>query len=506
MLGDHPGGDAVEADDVGGQRHGQGDETTEPGDETAGGGELEVGATICVDGRLGADRRGRGRLRRLRGRVERADAVDAGVDQPRHQGWSRCARGASPRRVRPRRAPGPCRPCRSASVVRGSRAPPAGAWRRAVPAIMPGSAPSHPRRPAGAATATSAPRDRVTRMDDATTTPPEGATAPLARGARLARVRRRRAGPGPGRARRHRHRPAGRARGASGRAPASPTCPAPCHGPLAARPARRPGLARRRRRRERAAVGAARSTTWPRSGARPGLDDLTPLLRAAGVMHVVLHLQGERLVYAHNGRNRVDFDVHVRHLGTGDDVAVWTGGGMVSAGRLSPTARRLALALTSLLPMSTHLRARRRCRPPARSRSAVRPLTDPDEPGRHERLVVDAGLPGPAVRHRPRLRHHPARPPRPAHRPVHPRRGARRVGRLRLVVARRLAAARRDPGRRRVAPRAARPRHRTRRARGRPARGRDARRRRRGVHAPRAGVVAGLVVGRAVVRRAGRAR
>ena len=59
-------------------------------------------------------------------------------------------------------------------------------------------------------------------------------------------------------------------------------------------------------------------------GRPAGLDDLTPLLRAEGVMHVVLHLQGEHLVYAHNGRNRVDFDVHVRHLGTGDDVAVAT--------------------------------------------------------------------------------------------------------------------------------------------------------------------------------------
>ena len=120
-------------------------------------------------------------------------------------------------------------------------------------------------------------------------------------------------------------------------------------------------------------------------GRPAGLDDLTPLLRAEGVMHVVLHLQGERLVYAHNGRNRVDFDVHVRHLGTGDDVAVWTGGGMVSAGRLSPDGTRLALALTSLLPMSTHLVL---ADVPAAGEgpTAPRPLTDADEAGRHERL------------------------------------------------------------------------------------------------------------------------
>jgi dipeptidyl aminopeptidase/acylaminoacyl peptidase len=120
-------------------------------------------------------------------------------------------------------------------------------------------------------------------------------------------------------------------------------------------------------------------------GRPAGLDELTPLVHADGVMHTVLHLAGDRLVYAHNGRNRVDFDVHVRDLGTGADVAVFTGGGMVSAGRLSPDGTLLALALTSLLPMSTHLVV---CDVPAVGSAPTppRPLTDPGEAGRHERL------------------------------------------------------------------------------------------------------------------------
>ncbi len=120
-------------------------------------------------------------------------------------------------------------------------------------------------------------------------------------------------------------------------------------------------------------------------GRPAGLDDLEPLLRADGVMHSVLQVHGERLVYAHNGRNRVDFDVHVRDLADGTDVAVWTGGGMVASGRLSPDGTRLALDLVSLLPMSTHLVL---LDVPGPGGAAAEPiaLTDPQEPGRHERL------------------------------------------------------------------------------------------------------------------------
>jgi acetyl esterase/lipase len=115
-----------------------------------------------------------------------------------------------------------------------------------------------------------------------------------------------------------------------------------------------------------------------------GLDDLEPLVRAPGVLHRVLDVRGEHLVYAHNGRNRVDFDVHVRHLGTGDDVAVWTRGGSVAEGALSPDGSRLVLAMTSTLAMSSHL-VLLDVRADAQASEPVA-LTDPDEPGRHEGL------------------------------------------------------------------------------------------------------------------------
>ncbi len=121
------------------------------------------------------------------------------------------------------------------------------------------------------------------------------------------------------------------------------------------------------------------------TGRPAGLDDLEPLVHAEGVMHAVLQVQGERLLYAHNGRNRVDFDVHVRDLATGSDIAVWTGGGMVASGRLSPDGARLVLALVSLLAMSTHLVL---VEVPGPGHDLGEPvaLTDPAEPGRHERL------------------------------------------------------------------------------------------------------------------------
>lgn len=112
------------------------------------------------------------------------------------------------------------------------------------------------------------------------------------------------------------------------------------------------------------------------------LVDLEPLVRAPGVLHRVLDVRGDHLVYAHNGRNRIDFDVHVRDLGTGDDVAVWTRGGSVAEGALSPDGSRLVLAMTSTIAMSAHLVL---LDVGADGAEPV-PLTDPDEPGRHEGL------------------------------------------------------------------------------------------------------------------------
>jgi len=115
-----------------------------------------------------------------------------------------------------------------------------------------------------------------------------------------------------------------------------------------------------------------------------GLADLSPLIRAEGVMHTLLEVAGHRLVYAHNARNGVDFDVHVRDLDSGTDLAAYTGGGMVEEAALSPQGDRLALALTSTLPMSAHLVLVDL--PEGAPAGPPQALTDPSQPGRHERL------------------------------------------------------------------------------------------------------------------------
>lgn len=116
----------------------------------------------------------------------------------------------------------------------------------------------------------------------------------------------------------------------------------------------------------------------PPPGAPAALDDLEPLVREAGVVHRLLDVRPGRVVYATNRRNRVDFDVVVRDVSSGEDRVLYDGGGMVAEAAVAPDGERVALAVTSDVPMSAHVVLVEAGEP--------RELTPPDRPGRHERL------------------------------------------------------------------------------------------------------------------------
>jgi len=109
-----------------------------------------------------------------------------------------------------------------------------------------------------------------------------------------------------------------------------------------------------------------------------GLADLTPLVHEPGIFHRLLDVLPGRVVYATNRRNRVDFDVVVRDVAAGTERVVYDGGGMVVEAAVTHDGERVALAVASDLPMSTHL--------VLVDADGAQPLTPADRPGRHERL------------------------------------------------------------------------------------------------------------------------
>ncbi len=115
-----------------------------------------------------------------------------------------------------------------------------------------------------------------------------------------------------------------------------------------------------------------------------GLDDLQPLVHEEGVVHQLLDVQPDRIVYATNRRNRVDFDVLVREVASGDEVVVYDSGGMVSEAVISADGRQAVVAMVSTVAMSNYLLLARvgggSGRPP------VEELTEPARDARHERV------------------------------------------------------------------------------------------------------------------------
>jgi dienelactone hydrolase len=85
------------------------------------------------------------------------------------------------------------------------------------------------------------------------------------------------------------------------------------------------------------------------------LADLEPVVHDPAFIHNLLDVQPDRLVYATNRRNGVDFDVVSRTLSTGAEQVLWDGGGWFSTARASADGRWVVLSRLTLLPASSEL-------------------------------------------------------------------------------------------------------------------------------------------------------
>ncbi|MDT7582198.1 MAG: hypothetical protein QOK35_3463, partial [Pseudonocardiales bacterium] len=90
-----------------------------------------------------------------------------------------------------------------------------------------------------------------------------------------------------------------------------------------------------------------------RAADRPG--DLEPVVHDPAFLHDLLDVQPDRLIYATNRRNGVDFDIVSRTLSTGAEQVLWDGGGWFSDARVSPDGRWVVLSRLTLLPASSQL-------------------------------------------------------------------------------------------------------------------------------------------------------
>ncbi len=83
--------------------------------------------------------------------------------------------------------------------------------------------------------------------------------------------------------------------------------------------------------------------------------ELQPVVHDPAFIHNLLDVQPDRLVYATNRRNGVDFDVVSRTLSTGAEQVLWDGGGWFSDAQVSPDSRWVVLSRLTLLPASSEL-------------------------------------------------------------------------------------------------------------------------------------------------------
>ena len=113
--------------------------------------------------------------------------------------------------------------------------------------------------------------------------------------------------------------------------------------------------------------------------ARPtGLDGLEPLVRDERYIHRLIDLQPERLVYATNRRNGVDFDVVLRSLADGTETVAYDAGGSVEDAAVAPGRTDGVLAVTGAQPVSEQLLAF------GGAGTGVRELTGAEEHAHHK--------------------------------------------------------------------------------------------------------------------------
>ena len=85
-----------------------------------------------------------------------------------------------------------------------------------------------------------------------------------------------------------------------------------------------------------------------------GDAELEPLVRDPAYIHTLLDVLPDRVLYATNRRNGVDFDVVLRTVSSGDETVIWDGGGWVNTAAVSPDGRYIAMQREALLPASQH--------------------------------------------------------------------------------------------------------------------------------------------------------
>jgi dipeptidyl aminopeptidase/acylaminoacyl peptidase len=86
---------------------------------------------------------------------------------------------------------------------------------------------------------------------------------------------------------------------------------------------------------------------------RPGLPE--PLVHDPAYIHALLDVAPDRVVYATNRRNGVDFDVISREVSTGTEQVLWDGGGYVDGATRSPDGRWLVFGRMTAVAASTEL-------------------------------------------------------------------------------------------------------------------------------------------------------
>jgi dipeptidyl aminopeptidase/acylaminoacyl peptidase len=126
--------------------------------------------------------------------------------------------------------------------------------------------------------------------------------------------------------------------------------------------------------------GSERAQLWlrrldNRANGANGADGLEPLVNDPAYIHTLLDVVPDRVLYATNRRNGVDFDVVVRTVSSGAEDVVWDGGGWVSAAAISPDGRYIVMQRESALPASTELLLA------DTTAGTVDPITDPDQIG-----------------------------------------------------------------------------------------------------------------------------
>jgi dienelactone hydrolase len=84
-------------------------------------------------------------------------------------------------------------------------------------------------------------------------------------------------------------------------------------------------------------------------------EDLEPVVHDPAFIHNLLDVQPDRLVYATNRRNGVDFDIVSHTLSTGAEQVLWDGGGWFSDARVAPDGRWVVLSRLTTVPASSEL-------------------------------------------------------------------------------------------------------------------------------------------------------